>query len=91
MILPLLNAIPHAIFHHDNAQPHVARIVQALFQRRRISPLPWPARSPDMLSIKHVWDMVGRQLIRQGPPAPTFDALWIHIQTVWRDIPQEDI
>ena len=29
-VLPLLQAIPHAIFQQDNARPHVARIVQSL-------------------------------------------------------------
>ena len=58
---------------------------------KRVSLLPWPARSPDMSPIEHVWDMVGRRLIRQGPPGPTLDALWARIQTAWRDIPQEDI
>ena len=75
----------------DNAWPHVARIVQAFFQRRRVSLVPWPARSPDMSPIEHVCHMVGRRLIRQGPPAPTLDTLWSRIQTAWRDIPQEDI
>ena len=65
--------------------------MQAFFQRRRVSLLPWPVRSPDMTPIEHVWDMVGPRLIRQGPPAPTLDALWTRIQTSWRDIPQEDI
>ena len=90
-VLPLLQATPHAIFQLDNAQPHVARIVQTFFQRRRVSLLSWPTCSPDMSPIEHVWDMVGRRLIRQGPPAPTLDALWTCIQTTWRDIPQEDI
>ena len=90
-VLPLLQATPHAIFQQDNARPHVKRIIQAFFQRRRVSLLPWPARSPEMLPIEHVWDMVGRRLIRQGPPAPTLDALWTRIQPAWRDIPQEDI
>ena len=31
-ILPLLQATLHAIFQQDNAQPHVARIVNAFFQ-----------------------------------------------------------
>ena len=88
--LPLLQATQHAIFQQENARPHVARIVQAFFQRRRVSPLPWPARSPDMSPIEHVWDMVGRRLIRQGPTAHTLDVLWTRLQTAWRDIPQED-
>ena len=74
-VLPLLQATPHAIFQQDNARPHVARFVQAFFQRRRVSLLPWLARSTDMSPTEHVWDMVGRRLIRQGPPAPTLDAL----------------
>ena len=90
-VLPLLQATPHAIFQQDNGRPPVARIVQAFFQRRRVSLLPWPICSPDMSPIEHVWDMVGRQLICQGPPAPTLDVLWTHMQTAWRDILQEDI
>ena len=70
-VLPLLQATPHATFQLGNARAHMARIVQVFFQRRRISLLPWPARSPDMSPIEHVWDTVGRRLIRQGPPAPT--------------------
>ena len=65
-VLPLLQATRHAIFQQDNARPHMASIVQALFQRRRVSLLPWPARSPDMSPIEHVWDMVDRRLIRPG-------------------------
>ena len=52
-VLPLLQATPYAIFQQDNARPHVARIVQAFFQRRRVSLLPWPARSPDISPIEH--------------------------------------
>ena len=39
-VLLLLQATPRAIFQQDNARPHVARIVQAFFQRRRVSLLP---------------------------------------------------
>ena len=80
-VLPPLQATPHAIFQQDNARPHVARIVQAFLQRRRVSLLPWPARSPDMSLIELVWDMVDRRLIRQYP---TLDALWTRIETAWR-------
>ena len=84
MVLPLLQATPHATFQQDNARPHVARIVQAFFQRRRVSLLPWPARFPDMSPIEHVWDMVGRRLIRQGPPAHTLDQ-WRSVTSIARE------
>ena len=70
---------------------YMARILQAFFQRRRVSLLPWRAHSSDMSPMEHVRDMVGRLLIHQSPPAPTLDALWSRIQTAWRNIPQEDI
>ena len=88
-VLPLFQATPNAIFQQDNARPHVARTVQVFFQRRRVSLLPWPSRLPDMSPIEHVWDMVGRRLIRQDPPAPTLDALWTRIQTACRNIPRK--
>ena len=69
----------------------MARIVEAFFQKRWVSLIPWPARSQDMPPIEHVWDIVRRRLIRQSSPAPTLDALWTRMQTAWRDIPQEDI
>ena len=59
-VLSLLEATPHAIFQQDDARPHLARIVQTFFQRRRVSLLPWPVLSPNMSPIEHVWDMVGR-------------------------------
>ena len=90
-VLPLLHANPDAIFQQDNTRPQMARIVQAFFQRRRVSLIPWPACSPDMSPIEYVWEMVGQRLIRQDPPAPPLDVLWTRIQTAWRDIPQEDI
>ena len=44
-----------------------------------------------MSSNEHVWDMIGRQLVRHGPPAIYLGALWTHIQITWRKIPQKHI
>ena len=52
---------------------------------------PHSGNSTCHIPAEHVWDMVGRRLIRQSPPAPTPDALWSRIQTEWRDIPHEGI
>ena len=81
-VLPLLQATPHAIFQ---------RTMPVTRGKDCASLLPWAARSPDMSPIEHIWDMVGRRLIRQDPPAPTLDALWTHVQIARRNIPQEDI
>ncbi|GFX53354.1 transposable element Tcb2 transposase [Trichonephila clavipes] len=49
-----------------NARPHVAKTVRDFCSAQHIPLLPWPAYSPDMLHIEHVWDLVGRRLrVRQ--------------------------
>ena len=51
---------PGFIFQDDNARPHRARIVLDHIQRRGIQTLPWPAMSPNLSPIEHVWDILGR-------------------------------
>ena len=53
--------------------------------------LPWPAYSPDMSPIEHVWDFIGLRLARDPRPVPSTDELWIHIKTTWNALPQEAI
>ncbi|GFW82922.1 transposable element Tc1 transposase [Trichonephila clavipes] len=55
---PFLNGLPGAIFQQDNARTHTARVAQDFL--RHFQTLPWPARSPDLSPIKHVWDQLKR-------------------------------
>ena len=48
------------IFQQDSARPHTVVATQRAL--RRVQQLPWPARSQDLSSIEHVWDMMKRQL-----------------------------
>ncbi|GFW59136.1 transposable element Tcb2 transposase [Trichonephila clavipes] len=56
-VLPLMQWLPRAIFQQDNAQPHTARVSQDCL--RTVITLPWPARSPDLSPIEHIWDRLG--------------------------------
>jgi hypothetical protein len=75
----------------DNARPHVARIVTDYLQEQNIAIMQWPACSPDMNPIEHLWDELGRR-IRNRQNAPiTLLELENALLEEWRQIPQENI
>ncbi len=76
---------------HDNARPHVARICTQSLEAENIPVLVWPAYSPDMLPIEHVWDALDRR-IRQRVPVPVnIQQLRTAIEEEWTNIPQATI
>jgi transposase len=48
------------IFQQDNARPHVARANRDFLANNNIDVLPWPAFSPDLSPIEHLWDQLDR-------------------------------
>lgn len=76
---------------HDNARPHIARIVREYLNDVNISQMAWPPHSPDLNPIEHVWDMLGRR-IRNLVPAPrTLNELREVLLEQWAAIPQDEI
>jgi transposase len=56
IVMPFI-LLHHLMFQHDNALPHAARIFCTNFlEAENLPVLPWPAYSPDMSPIEHVWD-----------------------------------
>jgi len=56
------------VFQHDNARPHTARITRARLAAANVNTMQWPAKSPDMNPIKHIWDALGRNVRRNHNP-----------------------
>ncbi len=52
----------HLMLQHDNAWPHAARICSQFLEAENIPVLAWPAYSPDMSPIEHVWDALDRRI-----------------------------
>ncbi|GFW83604.1 transposable element Tcb1 transposase [Trichonephila clavipes] len=89
--IPFLQGLPGAVFQQDNARPHVAKTVKSYIDSQQVQLLSWPAYSPDMSPIEHVWDIVGGRLARDLRPVVSTDELWWCIQTIWNTLPQADI
>ncbi|GFU61506.1 transposable element Tcb2 transposase [Trichonephila clavipes] len=73
------------IFQQDDARPHTARVAQDLL--RHFHTLPWPALSPDLSPVEHVWD----QLKRKMPLCHSVHDLELAVQDLWAHLPQDNI
>ncbi|GFW58535.1 transposable element Tc1 transposase [Trichonephila clavipes] len=82
---PFLNGLPGAIFQQDNARPHTARVAEYFI--RHFQTPPWPARSPDLSPVVHVWD----QLKRKMTSCHSVHDLELAVQDLWAYLPQDNI
>ncbi|GFX06804.1 transposable element Tcb2 transposase [Trichonephila clavipes] len=76
------------VFQDDNARPHRARLVENMFEAETIQRMEWPACSPDLNPIEHVWDMLGRRIAARPRPPATVRDLEIALLEEWNSIPQ---
>ncbi|GFV57103.1 uncharacterized protein TNCV_3530521 [Trichonephila clavipes] len=72
----------------DNARPHRARLVENMLEAETIQRLEWPACSPDLDPIEHVWDILGRRIAARPRPPATVRDLEIALLEEWNSIPQ---
>lgn len=79
------------ILQQDNARPHTARITTAYLQQHNVEVLPWPAYSPDLSPIEHLWDQLGRRVSRRAPSPTNRQELVAALQEEWQNIPQDNL
>ncbi|GFU95073.1 transposable element Tcb2 transposase [Trichonephila clavipes] len=72
----------------DNCRPHRANLVEDFLFMDGILRMEWPACSPDMNPIEHVWDALGRRVTGRQPPPQTLQELERALLEEWDRIPQ---
>ncbi|GFW11956.1 transposable element Tcb2 transposase [Trichonephila clavipes] len=76
------------ILMEDNCRPLRANLVEDFLFEEGIARMEWPACSPDMNPIEHVWDALGKRVAGRQPPPQTFQELEGALLEEWDKIPQ---
>ncbi|GFU85517.1 transposable element Tcb2 transposase [Trichonephila clavipes] len=89
IVVPYAAAIgDYFILMDDNCRPHRAYLVEDFLFEDGIVRMEWPACSPDMNPIEHVWDALGRRVTGSQPPPQTLQELERALLEEWDRIPQ---
>ena len=79
------------LFQHFNAPVHKARSIQKWFVEIGLEELDWLAQSPDLNSIKHLWDEFEHSL-RPRPNRPTsVPDLTNALVAEWKQVPRSNV
>ncbi|GFU72206.1 transposable element Tc3 transposase [Trichonephila clavipes] len=76
-------------FMDDNAPCQRTVAAEQLLESEDIERMDWPARSPDLSPIEHVWDFLGRRLAARTLPPVTIRELRLALQHEWAAMPQQ--
>jgi transposase len=78
--------IPSLWFQHDGAPCHRAGSVKNWLMGRRIRSLAWPAQSPDLNAIEHVWNILKNKIQGRRPLPQNLEQLKDAIYEEWSSI-----
>ncbi|GFU78606.1 transposable element Tcb2 transposase [Trichonephila clavipes] len=87
-VISYAGAIGDSFVFQDNARPHRARLAENMLEAETIQRREWPASSPVLNPIEHVWDMLGRCIAARPRPPATVRDLEIALLEEWNSIPQ---
>ena len=80
--------LENIIFQHDNDPKHTSRKAQKWLEDHHVRILKWPAQSPDLNPIEHLWNYLKRKLAEYNEPPQGMIELWERVEAEWEKIPQ---
>ena len=75
----------------DNARPHRDCVVDAYLHEQNIIRMDWAPYRPDMNSMEHIWDGIGRGLEELDPQSVNLRQLGVVVQNLRQQIPLERV
>jgi hypothetical protein len=77
------------IFQQDNDPKHTSKKAQKWMEDHYITLLDWPAQSPDLNPIEHLWQHLKKQLCQYETPAQGVWEVWKRVEEEWGEIEPE--
>ena len=74
------------VFQEDNASCHTSKYATWWRQTHNIPRMPWPAQSPDLNPIEHLWDHLDRQVRKRKHLPTSLPELEAALQDEWSKI-----
>ncbi|GFU20088.1 DDE_3 domain-containing protein [Trichonephila clavipes] len=62
-------------------------LLRSIWRITVLERMEWPARSPDLNPIEHLWDYLGREIAALNPPPRSLHELKQGLLCVWSSLP----